>query len=224
MTPLLSAFLTGISIGFVGSVHCLFMCGGIAAAVAIGSENASANQRLLSPVLYSLGRIITYVLLGLLFAVIGGLIGQTFAIQHLLLFFANLLLVFCGFYLFLMDRSYRWAEGLGHRIWDKISPLAASLMKLQTLRGRFLCGLVWGLLPCSLVYTMMAKSFLDQNWLVGMVSMLGFGMGTMPAMLGIGWSGQLIAIAHHKCFLYYMGGIGLIAFGIWGIYRQFATL
>lgn len=224
MITYFSAWAIGFSVGFVGSVHCLFMCGGIAATVTMQPDTASKYQRTFAPVLYSVGRVITYMLLGLLFAYVGGLFGETFAIQHVLLFFANILLIFCGLYLFLLDRSYLWAEAVGHRLWDKISPMAARLMRLQTLPGRFLCGLVWGLLPCSLVYTMMAKSFLDQSWLMGLITMAGFGVGTMPAMLTIGWSGQLIALAHHKRLLYYAGGMLLIGFGLWGIYRQYATI
>ena len=220
MSSLIESFLIGLGTGFVGSAHCIFMCGGIACTVALQSTSASFGQRVLSPVLYSLGRTSTYILLGLLFSFIGAKAGDWFSIQHILFALANVLLIFCGVYLFLMDRSFRWLEFAGSKFWARLSPIATRLMALQTLSGRFFCGLVWGLLPCSLVYMMMAKSFLAQNQLDAAIMMAGFGLGTTPVMLAIGWSGQVLSFTAHKRLLYWIGGLFLIGFGVFGLYKQ----
>ena len=223
MSSALESLIIGLGTGFVGSAHCIFMCGGIACTAALQTEKASFFNRLFSPVLYSVGRTMTYIILGVSFSFVGQKAGAWFSIQHILFAFANILLIFGGVYLFLLDRSFVSLEKLGSRLWSLVSPLATKLLRLQSLPGRFFCGLIWGLLPCSLVYIMIGKSFLTQNLLDASLMMAGFGLGTMPVMLAIGWSGQIL-FAGHKRVLYYAGGLFLIGFGVFGLYKQYVKV
>ncbi|NBV21712.1 MAG: sulfite exporter TauE/SafE family protein [Proteobacteria bacterium] len=167
--------------GFVGSAHCAGMCGPLA--LALPTTGSAGATFVLGRVLYNSGRLVTYVMLGALF---GGL-GQGLALAGLqrsvslaagVVVLASLLL------------SSRFALGLPAITavgWLKSG--LGKLLAMRSLSSVFLLGLLNGLLPCGLVYAACAGATASGNALQGAVTMLVFGLGTAPMMLGLSLAG-----------------------------------
>lgn len=179
--------LAAISLGFLGSLHCIGMCGPIALALPV--RDSTFMNVLRSSLLYNAGRAFTYAILGLLF----GVLGQGFAFAGLqgplsvaigMLVFAYLLGTYFG-----KRRNMPFANAL--------SPLRKMMQKLFAgHRGSslFLIGLLNGLLPCGLVYLGMAGAAATGNALQGAAFMALFGVGTFPAMLAVGLARNSISL------------------------------
>lgn len=167
-------FFAGLLLGFIGSLHCVGMCGPLALALPFQSGNGSV---IVNQFLYQSGRIVSYILLGLL----AGLIGQSFFIagwQQGLSIVSGVLIIIIG--LGIVHKGYLTA-GLQSRIQKGFSSL------LQK-KGSFTfagIGILNGLLPCGLVYIALGTSTASGQWQDGVLIMTGFGMGTLPAMVGI---------------------------------------
>lgn len=183
--------LAAISVGFLGSFHCIGMCGPIALALPFGSE--AYSKRLLRTVLYNSGRIVTYTLFGLLF----GLIGEGFFIggyqRALSLSIGSLLLLSVIFPqgIPLISRTSGGLFNLFVRLKNNLSKLFLK----SGYRSTFLIGLLNGLLPCGLVYIAVAGAVSSGHWLSGAAFMFFFGLGTLPFMILLPLFGNLISVS-----------------------------
>lgn len=180
---LLSAFF----LGFLGSGHCLGMCGGISAA--LGLQGKGKNL-LLS---YNLGRIGTYAILGL----IAGLVGSSLALLSplagpILRTLSGLLLVALGFYLGGWWLGLSYLEKTGSQLWKHIQPITAGLLPAKNNRQALCLGALWGFLPCGLVYSTLSWALANADGSQSALLMACFGLGTLPAMLVTGHAGQLL--------------------------------
>jgi len=172
--------LAALSLGFLGSFHCIGMCGPIALTIPV---NRSSNFSIISgSIIYNFGRILTYGILGLLF----GLLGKSFALAG----WQNILSVTLGIGILLFLFFPRFSA-----IPIKMGPIIHLLEKLKSnIRKQFgvhtkqsllFIGLLNGLLPCGLVYLGIAGSIATGDALNGALFMIAFGLGTFPAMLTI---------------------------------------
>ena len=188
MNELYLSILTGLSIGFLGSFHCIGMCGPIALALPV--HRFSGVQKYGGILLYNLGRAVTYSLLGFAF----GLVGSQFrlwGLQQVISIGAGvmILLFILSRFSFAsripgMNRLNLWVQqGLGKLLSNAKNP--ASL---------FPVGLLNGLLPCGLVYVAIAAALATMSSLNAMLLMFSFGIGTIPVMAGLMMFGHLISI------------------------------
>ena len=69
----MSLFITALIMGGIGTMHCIGMCGPLALSLPVVTNNNTS--RFFSTLLYNLGRIVTYAVLGAIF----GIAGSTFA-------------------------------------------------------------------------------------------------------------------------------------------------
>jgi sulfite exporter TauE/SafE len=194
---LAAAFLMGL----LGSAHCIGMCGGISAALTVNGKPADGKQgggcgqssigsRLLS---YNLGRIITYTLLGAVAGFIGSYlasIGQS--IELALRVFAGLMLIAMGLYLSQWWMGLSRIEKMGALVWKRIQPLTKGLLPASSPSKAFRLGMLWGFLPCGMVYSASSWAMATADPLYSALLMFSFGVGTLPAMLGVGFSGGAI--------------------------------
>lgn len=173
---------TAFMLGLVGSLHCAGMCGPLAMAVpVVGSGRAGIIS---SRLLYNLGRIATYAVLGL----VAGLVGQTFALAGLqrwvsLAAGAAILggLLFAG----------RFSTALpATRLVMRLKAGFGSLLHRRSYGSVFLLGTLNGLLPCGLVYVACAAALASPRWLDGGGYMIAFGLGTVPMMFAFGILGM----------------------------------
>jgi sulfite exporter TauE/SafE len=181
--------------GMLGSSHCLGMCGPFA--LVLGAASRSGWNNAWRQALYSAGRIFTYAFLG----AIAGFGGEQLARR--MPSFINapaLLAVVAGLYL--IYQGLVAAGVLRHRWMAGKTCGAASLFRtlLTTSSGKdaFVAGLFTGLLPCGLLYGMLALAASTHHALAGSASMLIFGLGTVPAMVLAGSAGTVLSIAARR--------------------------
>ena len=192
MNELWYGIISGLTIGAVGSFHCLGMCGPIALSLPFAST--SKTQVGLSMALYHLGRAITYGCLGILF----GLLGSQFRIwgiqQAISILAGAMLLAFVLFH-FKVRLPGKWFDAFQNKIRAGLQKLLTS--KLST-PSFLLIGLLNGLLPCGLVYVAIVAALATGSIWLGGVLMFSFGIGTMPMMAGLMIFGRRISIHHRR--------------------------
>lgn len=150
-------------VGLAGSAHCIGMCGGVSAALsmAIPANKQHFWGRLAYLLNYNLGRILSYVIAG---ALVGGLLATTSELgagKHAiagLRVVAALLMIALGLYLAGWWQGILLLERLGARIWPRIKPLAGKFLPFTSPVQALPFGMVWGWLPCGLVYSMLTWS------------------------------------------------------------------
>lgn len=181
--------IAALTMGFLGSFHCIGMCGPIALALPIG--HFSHSGKVFAILLYNMGRIITYAGFGILF----GLIGQGFALAG----FQQIMSVIIGSVLLLVVLvPYSWSQKTGIAKWNglinKVKIKLGLLFKQQTFSSLFFIGLLNGLLPCGLVYMAVAGSIAIADAFKGSMFMVLFGLGTVPAMFMVTMVRDLISV------------------------------
>lgn len=188
MSELGISILTGLSIGFLGSFHCIGMCGPIALALPVHAMNGV--RKYISIALYNLGRAMTYGILGLIFGWVGSQF-RLWGLQQFLSMGAGLLIL-----LFLLTRYSVISRIVGmNRITMKVqSALGRILQSPKKATTFFSIGLLNGLLPCGLVYVAVAAALATTHIISGSVLMVAFGLGTIPVMAGLMTFGHLISV------------------------------
>lgn len=174
-------------VGLLGASHCAGMCGPIALVLGGASERRGA-------VIwgYQLGRISSYLMVGLAAGAISQFASQWLALAPLLRLLAAALLLAMGLYIMGLWHGLSQIEKLGARLWRRIQPLAGPLGAVRGAGGAYAVGLVWGWLPCGLVYTAVGMALASGSLLDGALAMAAFGIGTLPAMVAVSWfSGRL---------------------------------
>lgn len=182
--------IAAISLGLLGSFHCIGMCGPIALALPV--HRYSTIKKYLGIIIYNIGRAITYSSLGLVF----GLLGQSFYLGG---FQQNLSITLGIFILLTVIFSYTRANSIlkFNFLNTPINSLKNNLSKLFNKKGirfLFLIGLLNGLLPCGFVYMAIAGATATGNYIDGAVFMFVFGLGTIPVMLILSVFGQFISL------------------------------
>jgi len=213
---------------FLGSLvsgwHCALMCGGIAAALErpVVSEVPmhSKSELFYLQLIMHLGRVTTYVLLGALAAWIGVVVWQQslLPIQRALFFLTSFILILMGLRLLGLAKSKTLIGGkwLGTQI---ASYWAKYLGRFANGPSRWFSGMLWGLVPCGLVYSVLPLAFLSGDVLTGATLMLAFGLGTLPNLLLISkFSAALTQFGQYVWVRYFAVLLLLIAGGF-GLYR-----
>lgn len=182
-----AAFMSGL----LGGAHCAAMCGGIASGFS-ALAGPGGWLRALEP---NLGRILGYTLAGAFAGGLGyGIVGlarsEWIALGARTL--VGLVLVVAA--LRLLDRKGRlgFLSRRGAGVWQRLAPLQARLMPANTSVKRIALGMLWGWMPCGLSTTLIAAAWLQADARNGALTMLAFGVGTLPVMLPLTWSGARI--------------------------------
>lgn len=173
-------------VGLLGGVHCLGMCGGIVGALSFGAGGPARWPVMLG---YNAGRISSYTLAG---AVAGGL-GYYFSglvpVQNAQLglqLVAGVFLMLMGLYLAGWWNVLLRFERAGAVLWRRIEPLGRGLLPARSAGQAYLLGMLWGWLPCGLVYTALVWTLSAGGAAEGAALMLAFGLGTLPNLLLMG--------------------------------------
>lgn len=189
--PVLTAsFITG----FVGSAHCVGMCGGISGLFAVNANVASLRAQFTKAIAYNLGRILTYAIIGAAVAVLGkSAVASIPALMAPIRLASGVLIVFVGLQLAFGWRILAPLENAGARLWKRIAPAAQGLVPVNTIPQALGLGLIWGWLPCGLVYSVLLLAATTAQPTGGGLVMIAFGLGTMPAMVATGVSASKLA-------------------------------
>jgi len=219
---LLSAFLVGL----LGSTHCLGMCGGIVSALTLGLRaDIRRSPWTIAPYLlaYNTGRIASYMIAG---GLVGVLSAQLFGLAPPAQ--ANWIarLVSAGFMIALGLYLAGWWPGLqqlekwGGVLWRRIEPLGRRFLPVDRPFKALLFGLVWGWLPCGLVYTALVWAAASGSAGQGAALMLAFGLGTLPMLLAIGAAAEWLKDFVRQPWV--RRGVGLVVL-LFGLYTLFAA-
>jgi sulfite exporter TauE/SafE len=211
---LLAAFVAGLA----GSIHCLAMCGGLSAALGLRAHRLGASpKRTLGHALsYQAGRLASYSLAGALAGMTVGLLQAMFDLEHLqvmLRALAGLVLIGAAIGILFRVRPLARIEKLGAQVWRYLAPLARSI-PANRFSGSLLLGMLWGWLPCGMVYSMLLIAALAGNPVKGAATMLCFGLGTVPTVLTAGLASAQILRLNAGRRLNVVFGSLLLAFGV----------
>jgi uncharacterized protein len=209
-------FYTSFFIGFLGSLHCLGMCGPLL--LMLPSDRHNQVKFVGGRLLYNIGRILTYSLLGLGIGLIGEQVSFFISQKAISLILGFLILT-----VLLMPNL--WQRKLGTfsvvaRLTNFVKSSLARLFKQHTFGIQFAFGMLNGLLPCGMVYAALSGAFLTHSLVGGMIFMALFGLGTMPMMLGIGLGSGWIR-QHFGAYLNKVVPYTYTLIAVWLIIRGF---
>ncbi len=242
-TSLLSVFLVGL----LGGLHCAGMCGGIVGAMTLGAARRRSGaasdalaaiavtvqatapqgrgpstgnwQRLIA---FNAGRVLTYVLAGALVGGIGStawLTARLLPVQQAAFVLANLTLIALGLYLSGALRSIAILETAGRGLWRRVGPTAARSLRATHAQQAFAAGMLWGLVPCGMVYAVLVAALTSGSAAQGGLLMAAFGAGTLPNLLALGWSAGKAARWLDRRWLKLSAGALIVFFGVAGLLR-----
>lgn len=215
---LISAFLVGL----LGGSHCAGMCGGIVGAVSMTMPGQRPQLGL--HLGYNAGRIASYTLVGVLAGLAGAsslLLDRLLPVEKALYLLASLMLIVLGLYLGGWWRGVLVLERGGQAIWRHVQPLSKKLLPVGSVPQAFALGLVWGWLPCGLVYSVLVAALATGSAAQGGLLMLAFGLGTLPTLLAMGMAAIRIRGWLQQVWLRRMSGALVLAFGVVGLVRLF---
>ena len=214
---LASAFLAGLA----GGGHCAAMCGGFAG-IACGRWPAGPSRdRWWSRALaYNAGRIASYVAAG---ALAGGLgaaglsLRGTPLTQQALFAVMSLALILFAAYLAGFAPFVRPIEAAGGAVWRHLQPHSRRFLPADTAPRAFGLGLIFGWLPCGMVYVALIAALAAADPLHGGLVMAAFGLGTLPNLLAIGaWFGYVVKLARARAMRFACAAL-IAALGVSGI-------
>lgn len=227
---LLSVFLFGL----LGGLHCAGMCGGIVAVMGSGAARgrpvgirvtAAPQDRLAAlPVLvgYNLGRITSYTLGGALAGAVGStafLARDMLPVQRAGYFIANCVLIAMGLYLIGVLRPLAALESMGGGLWRVLRPLATRTLTAHRFFPALAAGLLWGWVPCGMVYAVLIAGLASGSALEGASLALAFGLGTLPNLVALGWSASALSRWLDRRAVRVAAGILVIGFGVAGLMK-----
>lgn len=209
-----SAFL----IGLLGSTHCIGMCGGISASLsmALPVGKGFRLRQTLMLLAFNFGRIGSYVVLASVVALLStGAAEQWKALGPVLRSLAGLLLIAMGLSMGQWWQGIRRVEQLGAPLWRRLSPLTGKLLPIRRIDQALALGILWGWLPCGLVYSTLGYAALQPSVGQAAGTMLFFGLGTLPSMLATGYAATWINRLRQRPWFRKLAGVLLILFGLW---------
>ena len=187
-----STYLVALLMGIFSSMHCIGMCGSIIGTLTLSlkPEIREKKSKLYPYVLtYNLGRITSYTIAGILIGAIEFILTRPLGEGHghrVLQILSALIMAGAGFYIAGWFPQFAYIEKSGSWIWKKLEPLGRKLIPVQTLTHGYLFGMVWGWIPCGLVYSTLALAATTGDVVKSTLTMLFFGLGTLPAVMGLG--------------------------------------
>lgn len=216
-----SIYLSMFLMGLLGGTHCVGMCGGIVSALTMGlprEKREHSNSLTLYLLLYNFGRISSYFIAGLVFASMGSLlekVGNAMIVRQIFTILAAILMIFLGLYLAGWSKTViNKIEQTGSLLWKGIQPLARKFIPIRTPGQALIAGLLWGWLPCGLVYTALIWAISAESILQGGLIMASFGIGTLPTLIGIGFFSATLIRYVQKQWVRSLAGIIVAGFGV----------
>lgn len=212
-----SWLLSAALMGLLGGTHCIGMCGGLSSAFTYAlPESERRGMRLLGwQLLYNSGRLLTYTLLGLLAGSLLHSLQDLGMAKQLLRGLAVLLMILLGAYLAGWFPAMARLESVGAPLWRRMEPLRRKLLPFRQRPQAVIAGMLWGFLPCGLVYSAMALAITRAAPLESGLVMLAFGLGTLPTLLLTGAAASQLRHVLQRPGTRQTAGLLVILFGLW---------
>ena len=181
--------ITALTLGLIGSFHCIGMCGPIAIALPLPKKNLT--YKFLGVILYSLGRMITYGILGGLFGLLGKGI-QMGGFQQIVSILMGAVMIISVIFPFVFRNRINLNTMFGGYVYRFVGQFG-KLFHIQSLPSLLFIGLLNGLLPCGLVYIAIAGAINTNDIMLGVMYMVVFGLGTVPMLAAVSLIGNVIS-------------------------------
>lgn len=194
MSELIPVLAAAFATGLLGSTHCLGMCAGMSGLFAAGATVATLKTQFPLALAYNSGRVLSYAFLGAVVALIGGgAVTLAPGLAGAVRIASGVLIILIG-----LQVAFRWrllspVEKAGALIWNRMAPGAKGLIPANSLSKAAGLGLLWGWLPCGLVYSALLLAATTTKATGGALVMVAFGLGTMPAMILSGLSASKLS-------------------------------
>ena len=220
-------FLVALLIGLSSAPHCIGMCGAISGALSMSLPQEVRERRgrmLLFNLAFSLGRVGSYAIAGALAGLLGGALAERLAPIagiSLLRLVPVLLVVAVGLYVGGWVPRLAVVERIGAPLWRRLEPLGRRLIPVRSISRAFLYGLVWGWLPCGLVYWALFIAAGAGDLSGGAGFMLIFGLATLPGMVATGMLAGWIQQIRRLPYANRIAGLLLIVLGLVGVFYVF---
>lgn len=200
--------------GFFGSAHCIGMCGAI---VVLFEQQAGIAAGWQYRFGYNAGRLGFYAMLGLVAGAGGTVITKLAGVNVgliVLRLIAGALVVAIGLNLLFNWSATRFLEQAGAGLWRRLSPLARHVLPVSSLPRAIAAGLIWGALPCGLVYSALALAATAGSPAAGVATMAAFWAGTAPAMLLAGASASRLRGMQSNRLFRTLAGVTMLVIGV----------
>ncbi len=216
--PLLAAMAL---LGAASGLHCVGMCGGIVAAfssqrISFGKPTRDWPQQLA----FNAGRTTSYMFAGGVAGALGSgaLLAKALPAQTVLLIVANLVLILVGLQLAGKATALGRFEALGAPLWRRLQPAAARLISGKGFSKIYAAGLLWGWLPCGLVYgALVLAAGASASPIEGALAMLAYGLGTLPWLLAAGLAATRMRAWFTRRAVRTAAGAAVLSFGLYGV-------
>ena len=218
---LMSAFLVGL----LGGGHCVGMCGGIVSAVSMHLPQHKTKLPFL--LAYNTGRVLSYTLAGIIAGLVGAssfFLQHVLPVQHVLYGISSLMLVVLGLYLAGIWHGVIYLESAGKVIWKTLQPYSKHYIPVQNFKQAFILGILWGWLPCGLVYSVLIAAIATGHAINGGLLMLAFGLGTLPTLISMGMAAVKLKSILQNIWVRRVSGFLVFGFGLVGLYTLIASL
>ncbi|RLV58185.1 sulfite exporter TauE/SafE family protein [Parashewanella curva] len=226
-------FVAAFVVGLMGAAHCFGMCGGLMAALSSNTpQKIQVGENLLLKQLkllfsYNIGRVLSYTTAGVILGGAAASLKGLFSIDHYLIIlriFAGIMMLVTGLYLSSIWQGLTKIEKIGNYFWQYLKPIATKLLPIKTVPKALIAGIVWGWLPCGLVYSTLTWSVASGSAIKGGLIMFAFGLGTMPALLSIGVASRTISSWVQKRKVRLLSGLLVASFGVHTLWIAFNQL
>jgi hypothetical protein len=215
-----SSYLVALLMGLFTAMHCLGMCGAVIGSLSLSLDRSIREQpsRLLRFVLsYNLGRICSYSIGGLFAGLLQHVMmlpfdeGQGYRFLQIV---SAMVMAAAGFHIMGWFPHFAYIERVGGQFWRRVEPYGRRLLPVQTLPQAFVFGMVWGWLPCGLVYAALALAAATGDVERSTLTMFAFGLGTLPVVAGVGiMTSQLVRLSRMNRFRQ-LAGLTLVALAL----------
>jgi sulfite exporter TauE/SafE len=195
---------TAFLLGLFSTLHCIGMCGGIIGALSLSLPINIRNSKpkLFSFVLsYNLGRLISYSVAGLIAGAVGTGVLQSVGLDQghaALRIIGVVMMVAIGLYLTGWLPQLASIEKLGVPIWKYLEPVGRKLVPVASIPKALVYGVIWGWLPCGLVYFVLIWALTAGDAIHGALTLLAFGLGTLPTLITAGFMTSWITRFAHS--------------------------
>ena len=221
LVPVLTAALLA---GLLGSAHCLGMCAGISGLFGVTAEIRTLRRQLPMAIAYNAGRIMTYALLGIIVATFGSaLVDAKPTLARPILIVTGTVIILIGLQVAFNWRLLNPIERMGAVLWQKLSPIAKYFVPVTNVPKAFGLGLLWGWLPCGLVYSVLLIAATSAQPLHGGATMIAFGIGTMPAMVMTGMGAAQLSSMMRRRGARLGLGLVIVAMGVLTVFMPVAS-
>jgi uncharacterized protein len=187
-----ASYFVAFLMGLFSSMHCIGMCGSIIGTLTLSlSPEIRNNKKLLLPFVfnYNFGRIFSYAMAGALAGVVHSIATIHMAEFHghrILQILSAIIMASAGLHIAGWFPRFAYIEKAGIHLWRLIEPYGRKLVPVKNRSQAFVFGMVWGWLPCGLVYAALALAAATGDARISALTMLFFGLGTLPAVMGLG--------------------------------------